>query len=55
MGLLTAYIKSKNIDVDMIDSELNRISIDGLIDIIEKEEPLLLGIICSELILHLQQ
>ena len=47
MGLLTAYIKSKNIDVDMIDSELNRISIDGLIDIIEKEEPLLLGIICS--------
>lgn len=47
LGLLGAYIKSKNIAVDIIDSEAESLSIEGLIERIEKEQPLLLGIIAT--------
>lgn len=47
MGLLYSYIKSKNIPVEMIESDVARVSIDELINLIEKEEPLLFGIICT--------
>src|SRR3989338_6974371 len=47
LGLLGSYIKSKNIDIDIIDSEVERLSIEGLIDIIEKQQPLLCGLIAT--------
>ena len=47
MGLLYSYIKSKNIPVEMIESDVEKISIDELINLIEKEEPLVFGIICT--------
>lgn len=47
MGLLASYLKSKNIDLEVIDSEVESLSHKGLIEIIEKEEPLLFGLICS--------
>lgn len=46
-GLLAEYIKSKNIDVDMIESDVDEISMDELIDIIEERRPLLCGFICT--------
>jgi radical SAM superfamily enzyme YgiQ (UPF0313 family) len=47
LGLLGSYIKSKDIDVAIVDSEVDKLSIDGLIDMIEKEQPLLFGIIVT--------
>lgn len=47
LGLLTAYVKSKGIAVDMIDSEADGISIQKLIDMISKERPILCGIVVS--------
>lgn len=47
MGLLASYIKSKGIDVEIVESDVDGISIDGLIGIIEDKEPLLFGIICT--------
>lgn len=47
LGLLHSYIESKNIRVDMIDSEVDNISMDGLVAIAEKEKPLLFGIVVS--------
>ena len=47
MGLLTAYIKSKNITVDVLDAEVEGISFDAFIQLIEQEEPLLVGFVCS--------
>jgi len=47
MGLLAAYIKSKNIDVEIIESDVEKISMDKLIDIIEQEQPLLCGLIST--------
>ncbi|MBF0485975.1 MAG: radical SAM protein [Candidatus Omnitrophica bacterium] len=47
MGLLAEYIKSQGIDVVMVESDVDGISYDGLIDIAVKENPVALGIICS--------
>ncbi len=47
LGLLSAYIKSKNIAVEMIDSDIGGLSIDGFISTLEQEQPLLVGIVCS--------
>ncbi len=47
LGLLGAYIKSKNINVRIIDSEEERLSIDDLINLVKKEKPLLLGIVAT--------
>jgi radical SAM superfamily enzyme YgiQ (UPF0313 family) len=47
MGLLASYIESKDVNVDMIESDIDGISIDELIDIIEQEQPLLCGLICT--------
>ncbi len=47
MGLLSAYIKSKGIDVSMIESDVDGISMEALIKQIESTEPLLCGIICA--------
>ena len=47
MGLLGAYIKSKDIDVEIIDSEVEGVLINGLLDGVEREKPLLLGIVCT--------
>jgi len=47
MGLLASYIKSKNIDVDVIESDVDGVSADKLVDIIGEEQPLLCGLICS--------
>lgn len=47
MGLLSAYIKSKNIEVEVIDSEMENLSIKGLINRIEEKQPILLGLICT--------
>jgi len=47
MGLLASYIKSKNITVDVIDAEVEGISFDTFIQLMEREEPLLVGFICS--------
>lgn len=47
MWLLASYIKSKNIDVVVIESDVDGIPIDELIDIIEQEQPLLCGLICT--------
>lgn len=46
MGLLDSYLESKRIKVDMYD-ETSNLSNEELIDIIEKEKPVLLGVICS--------
>lgn len=47
MGLLSAYIKSKQIPVQMIDSDVECLSINDLIGILEKEQPLLTGFIST--------
>lgn len=47
LGLLGSYIKSKGIDIDLVDSETDRISIDQLIGTVENEQPLLLGLIAT--------
>lgn len=47
MGLLATYFKSKGIGVDVVDAEVEGISFDTFIQFIEKEEPLLVGFICS--------
>lgn len=47
MGLLTAYIKSRNIEVVQIDSEWLKLSIEELIDLVNEYDPLLFGIICT--------
>ena len=47
LGLLAAYIKSENIDVEIIESDVERISMDKLIDIIEQKQPLLCGLIST--------
>ncbi len=46
MGLLSAYIKKQDIEVDMLD-ETKSYSIQDMIDIIVKERPILIGVICS--------
>ncbi|MCA9408584.1 MAG: cobalamin-dependent protein, partial [Candidatus Omnitrophica bacterium] len=47
LGLLHQYIKMKGVNVQMIESDVDRISMDHLIDIVEKENPVLFGIICT--------
>ncbi len=47
MGLLHAYLKSKSIPVEVIDSEMENLSFDEFINQVELEKPLLLGIVCS--------
>lgn len=46
MGLLDSYLESKGIEVQMIDETYNY-SIPDMVSIIEKEQPLLFGVICS--------
>ncbi len=47
LGLLASYIKSKNIDVEIIESDVDGISINELIERTEKKQPLILGLICT--------
>lgn len=45
MALLSSYLKSKNIEVQMIDETFNY-SIPKMIEVIKEKNPILLGIIC---------
>lgn len=47
LGLLSSYIKSKNIDVEIIESDVDMISMDTLIEIIKEKQPFLFGLICT--------
>jgi len=47
MGLLASFIKAQGLDVLMVESDVDGISYDGLMDIAQKEDPIFLGIICS--------
>ncbi|MFC1510430.1 B12-binding domain-containing radical SAM protein [Candidatus Omnitrophota bacterium] len=47
LGLLTEYVKSKGIDVLMVESDVDMVSMVDLIDLVAKEQPLLFGVICS--------
>lgn len=47
MGLLAEYVKSKGIEVVMIESDVDMIAMVDLIDMVAKEQPLLFGVICS--------
>ena len=47
MGLLKSYIKAKAIDVEMIESDVDMVSMDRLIDIVAEKKPKLFGLICS--------
>ncbi|MFA5260333.1 MAG: radical SAM protein [Candidatus Omnitrophota bacterium] len=47
MGLLTAYVKAKEIDCRMIESDVDRVLMDDLIDRVALEKPLLFGVICT--------
>ncbi|MDP8233432.1 MAG: radical SAM protein [Candidatus Saelkia tenebricola] len=47
MGLIFSYIKSKGIEVDMIESDVDGILMEELIEIIEEKQPLLCGLICT--------
>lgn len=47
MGLLVAYVKSRDIDVEMIESDVDGISMDALMGRVEAQQPLLFGVICS--------
>ncbi|MFH0753221.1 MAG: radical SAM protein [Candidatus Omnitrophota bacterium] len=49
MGLLAAYARSKGIEVVVVESDVDGVSFDGLMDIVTREDPLALGIICSGL------
>jgi anaerobic magnesium-protoporphyrin IX monomethyl ester cyclase len=46
MGLLDSYLESKGIKVELIDETFNY-SISEMVGIIEKEQPVLFGVICS--------
>jgi radical SAM superfamily enzyme YgiQ (UPF0313 family) len=47
LGLLAEYARSEGLDVVMIESEVDGISYDALIDRALQEDPLFLGIICA--------
>jgi len=47
MGLLYAYIKSHGIDVEMVESDVDMVSIPDLIKIIDEKKPLLFGLIST--------
>ena len=47
MALLTAYVRAQGIAVVQIDADRDNVSDEVLLDIINKEHPLLVGIICA--------
>lgn len=47
LGLLAAYVESKGIEVEVLDSEMCGLTINGLIDVIEKKQPFLVGFVCT--------
>jgi len=47
LGILESYLSSKDIPVKIIDSDVHNYDIDDLIQIIDKEKPILLGVVSS--------
>ena len=47
LGLLHAYLKSKGVDVEIIEADVDMVPMNQLIDILKQKNPLLFGVICS--------
>ena len=47
LGLLHSYLKSKGIDVEIIEADVDMVSMNKMIGILKEKDPLLFGVICS--------